>query len=278
MKLTKQQAADHRRACDLVASDRPLTIDEKWFVLTHWHEAGNATHTLDGAFFTPTGLATCLALHAAGRRIIDLGAGIGRLTWAFYGPFERIDNGVPAPELVCVERNPAYVEVGRRVLPEATWICADLFALPDLGRFDCAISNPPFGATARSGSGPRYRGRRVEYHVIDIARDLADRGVFIVPQTSAPFRYSGRPNLERGHGGDEYRRFVAATGITLGPSVGVDTTYYRNDWRGVTPTVELVVCDFAGGDDQEMDDLGDTVRPDGGRVVAASAQGALFSL
>jgi 2-polyprenyl-3-methyl-5-hydroxy-6-metoxy-1,4-benzoquinol methylase len=43
--------------------------------------------------------------------------------------------------MVCIEKNPDYVAVGRKVVPEATWICADVFDLPaDLGRYDRVVA------------------------------------------------------------------------------------------------------------------------------------------
>jgi predicted RNA methylase len=70
-------------------------------------------------------------------------------------------------------------------VPEARWVCADIFDLPgDLGCFDTAIANPPFGHIERSGDGRGYTGRRFEYHAIAVAATLARRGTFIVPQES----------------------------------------------------------------------------------------------
>jgi len=64
-----------------------------------------------GAHFTPAGLARDFAIDAGGgRRVIDLCAGIGGL--GFW-----LDLDGRAGELVCVEVNPAYVEVGRKILP-----------------------------------------------------------------------------------------------------------------------------------------------------------------
>jgi hypothetical protein len=246
MKLTMAAAKAHQRACDLLATQRPLTMQEREFVLRHWQESQNSTTvtTLAGAFFTPLDLAKDLALHVSGAvRLIDLGAGIGALAWAAYRKMVAGYLSPPPVEIVCVERNPEYVAVGRRVLPEAEWICADLFALPDeLRDFDVAIGNPPFGRTPRSGRGPRYTGRCTEYHVIDVAADLARRGVFLVPQTSAPFRYSGTPD-RRWDRSAEYLRFTQQTGIALEFNCGIDTATYTG-WRGVRPTVEIVTCDF----------------------------------
>jgi hypothetical protein len=135
------------------------------------------------------------------------------------------------------------------VLPEATWLCADILDLPDLanqfgGVFDRAIGNPPFGPLRRHRNAHGYAGRRFEYHTIAVAARLARRGVFIVPQTSVPFRHSGRPNFEPDQGDGEYARFTAGTGITLTATCGIDTSFLRHQWRGVSPRVEIVNADF----------------------------------
>ncbi|WP_051399805.1 N-6 DNA methylase [Haloechinothrix halophila] len=248
-KLTKKQAQLHRQACELVEADRDLDEDEKEFVLDHWQESSTAANSLEGAFFTPRSLARDLSVDLVGMnatRILDLGAGTGRLAFECRRLFAHRWNGEPRRELVCVERNPAYLKVGRKVLPEATWIGADILDLPtmQLGKFDAAIGNPPFGAVARTGNAPGgYRGRRFEYHAIAIAALFARYGVFLVPQTSAPFRSSGQPNLTW-DADEEYQRFHAATGLELQPGCGWDTSHYADDWHGVSPTVEIVTCDL----------------------------------
>jgi Methyltransferase small domain len=225
MKLTKVDAALHQQACDLIALARPLTIEEQEFVLRHWQESQNATTAtaLAGAFFTPLDLAFDFAIEVTAGRIIDLGAGIGTLSWAVRRHLTASPSR-PRPELVCVERNREYVRVGRRVLPEADWICADLFDLPMdfVGAFDTVIGNPPF--------------------VIDVAADLASDGVFLIPQHSAPFRYSGSEEFREDRH-PEYVRFSQQTGIELEPGCSIDTTAH-DGWRGVSPVVEIVTCDF----------------------------------
>lgn len=240
-KLTKQQAARHLEACDLLKKDT-LTEDDRWFVLEHWQESANHINSVAGAFFTPLGLARSFTIEAHGHRIIDLCAGIGTLAFMVramrcYGQ---------APEIVCVELNPAYVEVGRKVLPEAQWICADVFSLDvaQVGRFDQAISNPPFGKVARKTcAAPRYTGGKFEYHVVDIASGVADYGTFILPQESAPFRYSGRQRFEP-VSSSAYQRFSQQTGIELTNNCGIDTSEHQSEWRGVAPAVEIVLSDF----------------------------------
>ena len=239
-KLSKAQAKAHAEACAMLTKDR-LSEDERWFVLDNWQESANHINSTAGAFFTPTGLACDFAIETGGcRAFIDLCAGIGALAHMTQA---RCAWGKDVDRLVCVELNPAYAAVGRKIVPDAEWIEADVFALPDLGRFDMALSNPPFGATKRTGDGGHYHGRAFEYHVIDIASDLAEHGVFIIPQGSAPFRYSGHPYYEW-RPGPEYEAFSRATGIELGASCGIDCEAYRKDWRGVAPAVEIVTADF----------------------------------
>ena len=160
-KLTKAEAKAHAEA-EAILAKPTLTDDERLFVLEHWQESANHVNSAAGAFFTPYDLARDAALdvHNVGR-VIDLCAGIGTLSLAamWRGFYQRREMGQTL-ELVCVELNPAYVEVGRKMLPEARWVCGSIFDLPrDLGHFDSAISNPPFGKVDRGGgNAPRYTG------------------------------------------------------------------------------------------------------------------------
>src|SRR5262249_25969324 len=141
-----------------------------------------------------------------------------------------------------------YVAVGRKILPDATWVCADVFKLPMLGHFRWAIANSPFGSTSRNGGkAPHYHGSRFEYHVLDISSSLADFRGFIIPQTSAPFRYSGRQHFESVPLPDipHYAEFEEATRIVLENNCGLGTSIHRSEWRDVSPEVEIVTADFA---------------------------------
>lgn len=247
-KLTKQEEKLHAEALALVDLNRDLTEDEKVFVLDHFQEASTASNSTHGAFFTPAGLAQDFSVELTGRfgRFIDLCAGIGRLSFGCRNVFGHRWAGDPPREFVCVERNPDYVRVGRKILPEATWIEGDVLDVPGmgLGRFDCAIGNPPFGGIQRAKDAPGYTGRKFEYHVIAVAGTVADYGVFIIPQGSAPFRYSGRPCFEADTGDREYAKFTKGTGIVLDANCGIDTSIYADDWHGVSPAVEIVTVDF----------------------------------
>lgn len=250
-KLTKPQAKAHQKACDLLAQDR-LSEDDAMFVLENWQESAKHINTIAGAFFTPIGLARDLSIEVnPGSRIIDLCAGIGALSFFCSGGWKQ-------SEIVCVEINPEYAAVGMKIVPEARWIVGSVFDLPrDIGRFDFAIGNPPFGATPRDAKGPRYSGKEFELHVIDIASDLADFGAFIVPQLTAGFKYSGSPaggwpeTRRNGVGSgfsenktDAHQKLFDQTGIVLSPSCGIDTSVYDHDWHGVSVKTEVVTTDF----------------------------------
>jgi predicted RNA methylase len=244
-KLTKPQAKAHAAAVALLAKD-VLTIDDKIFVLENWNEGANHVNGSAGAFFTPHGLARDFAIDAYGGRTVDLCAGIGALAFSVFWRSEWNRDRDQAPkQIVCIERNPDYVAVGRKILPEATWICADVFEVDykALGHFGCAIANPPFGATPRAGKGPRYTGKAFEYHLIDLASDIADYGAFIIPQMSAPFQFSGVQCYGERKGAG-YQQFAEQTGVHLEPGCGVDCNFYREDWKGVAPSVEIVCANF----------------------------------
>jgi len=245
-RLTKAEAKKHAEAVALLAKDT-LTEDEREFVREHWQESATNVNSAAGAFFTPMSQAYDFALEfdVDGPRIIDLCAGIGNLSAAAWARATTHRwHGTPAAEIVCVELNPQYIEVGRKLFPEATWVEASIFDLPDLGHFDVAISNPPFGKVNRGGGGaPTYTGAEFEFHVIDIASQLADSGCFILPGNSVPFRYSGAPYYEDIEN-RKYETFKKQTGIELNAGIGVDTTVYIDDWHGVKVQTEHVWADF----------------------------------
>lgn len=240
-KLTKAQAKAHTQACDLLTKP-VLSEDDKEFVFRNWQESATHVNGADGAFFTPYDMAFDFALDVGGSRVIDLCAGIGMLSYAVWyrAQFDGAEINV-----TCVERNPDYVAAGKKLLPSATWIQADVFDVLDmgLGHFDYAISNPPFGKIKREKNAPRYTGAEFEFHVIDIAAHLADRGTFIVPQMSAGFNFSGRNGYERQTSGKAFA-FQEMTGHYFEGGCGVDTAYYQKEWRGVSPLCEIVCVEF----------------------------------
>lgn len=240
-KLTKPEIKAHKEAEALIECGRLLTEDEKEFVMDNWQEAATHINSAAGAFFTPRYLARDFSIEVDGSStkpgtLIDLCAGIGSLTHAVAHKFSRI---------VCVEINEAYARIGRRIVPEAEWLVCSAFdpRVLQLGRFAWAISNPPFGRIKADDYAGPYKGGDFEYKVIELASRIADFGAFIIPQMSAPFRLSGQ-QIYSHEEPDKPRKFREQTGIVMEPGCGIDTAIYKNDWRGVSPVCEIVVCEF----------------------------------
>lgn len=226
-RLSKAQIATHQKAVAILEQER-LSDDDREFVLDNWQESANHVNSAAGAFFTPSGLARDTAIYCNGAdTIIDLCAGIGGLgLWAWWLSGRKA-------QVTCIEVNPDYVAVGRKLFPEANWICASVEQAT--GRYDCAISNPPFGKTAKI-RGPRYSGED-DLAVVDIAADLTSWGVFILPSMSCPFEYAGKPHY-RERPSAKAAKFTAATGLVISCESS-DPSIYADDWRGVSPQVEV---------------------------------------
>ena len=244
-KLTKPQIREHEQAIRLIERGN-LSHDETLFVFENYREDAECINSKYGAFFTPFGLANDFTLqipyqYERSIKIVDLCAGIGVLSYA--ASLETCNRCLV--DITCVEINPKYVEIGRKLLPQATWICGDALdpqLLNGLGRFDFAMANPPFG-NIKSDFRKAYSSGKFEYMIIEAASRIANEGAFIIPQMSAPFRYSGTYNhvwLEEGNA----RRFENKTGIELEFNVGIDTATYKKDRHGVAPICEIVCCDF----------------------------------
>lgn len=192
---------------------------------------------LAGAFFTPYGLARDTIMEIDNSLdIVDLCAGIGMLS------FTALLHNTPK-SLTCVELNPEYAKVGKRILPEANWIVGDALSIDFDEKFDVCLSNPPFGVIKTGEYKGCYTGSAFEYKIIEKASTIARHGVFIIPQLSSGFKLSGNKTFEVFET-DVYKRFIKQTGIKLMNGAGCDTTFYKDDWHGVSPTCEIVICDF----------------------------------
>lgn len=256
-KLTKPQIKAHKEAEALIECGRRLTDDEKEFVLDNWQEAATHINSAVGAFFTPRALAADFAIEVNGSSCeagpcIDLCAGIGSLSYQVEHRFSR---------MVCVEVNPDYARIGRRILPDAEWLVCSVFEprVVQLGRFSWAISNPPFGRIKADDYRGKYSGTEFEYRVIEVASRIADFGAFILPQMSAPFRYSGQQSYREDES-DKARKFREQTGIIMEPNCGIDTSIHRDQWRGVAPVCEIVVCEFERPESAAVDLFGEPLE------------------
>lgn len=235
-RVTKKESQLRLKVMELVYSDRQLTEDDKEFIFNNYRGDGiGAT----GAFFTPEMLAWDFMLDAGcSDDCIELCAGIGRLSY-----YQFIRN--KPSHITCVELNPEYVLIGKRVLPQAEWITGDALQYTPDRFYRVAYGNPPFGKINTSGAYTgRYTGSEFEYKIIDRAREYSSYGVWIVPQGSAGFKYSGHTYYDRSIQSAKYIKFEKDTGLILHPGVGIDTSIYRDQWNGTKVTCESVLVDY----------------------------------
>jgi hypothetical protein len=101
----------------------------------------------------------------------------------------------------------------------------------------------------------------------DLAAHIPGYGAFIVPQMSAPFRYSGAQYYERNEH-ERYMKLAEQTGMYLDSGCGIDTTIYKDDWKHTAPIVEIVTCEFPR--------IVETVRPQPTPITAVTKQLGLF--
>ncbi|MGA4620857.1 methyltransferase [Citrobacter meridianamericanus] len=235
-RVTKKESQLRLKVMELVHSDRQLTEDDKEFIFNNYRGDGiGAT----GAFFTPEMLAWDFMLDAGcSDDCIELCAGIGRLSY-----YQFIRN--KPSHFTCVELNPEYVLIGKRVLPQAEWITGDALQYTPDRFYRVAYGNPPFGKINTSGAYTgRYTGSEFEFRIIDRAREYSSYGVWIVPQGSAGFKYSGHTYYDRSIQSAKYIKFEKDTGLILHPGVGIDTPIYRDQWNGTKVTCESVLVDY----------------------------------
>lgn len=235
-RVTKKESQLRLKVMELVHSDRQLTEDDKEFIFNNYRGDGiGAT----GAFFTPEMLAWDFMLDAGcSDDCIELCAGIGRLSY-----YQFIRN--KPSHIACVELNPEYVLIGKRVLPQAEWITGDTLQYTPDRFYRVAYGNPPFGKINTSGAYTgRYTGSEFEYKIIDRAREYSSYGVWIVPQGSAGFKYSGHTYYDRSIQSAKYIKFEKDTGLILHPGVGIDTSIHRDQWNGTKVTCESVLVDY----------------------------------
>ena len=247
-KLSKREISLQKEILEMIDRDEPLEQHERDFIYAHFDEAYYGHVSQSGAFFTPVEMAKEFHLDVPGgrgSRVVDLCAGIGMLSYIQYKNNYNYDR---PKEIVCVELNPEFVRIGKKLLPEATWICGDVLdksLWEELGPFDAAYGNPPFSKIKSTSdtSWLSYTGPEFEFKVMEVAARVADRSAFLIPQTSAPFKCSGQSGFSDNPNA-KYTKFLTDTGVMLTNGIGIDFAFYQNDWKNTSMLVESVCIDL----------------------------------
>lgn len=234
-RLSKKETKLHQQVLELIDSDKELTFEEKEFILQNYQGDGVGG---TGAFFTPADLAWDFTIDSGSTgRCLELCAGIGRLSFCQYYRHK------PA-HITCVELNPEYVMIGKRVLPEAEWICGDALTYTSERSYDVVYGNPPFGKikTSEAATGS-YSGSEFEYKIITHGSTFAPYGVWTVPQGSAGFVYSGAQYYDRRES-TKYKKFSEQTGLHFEAGCGIDTSLFRDQWHGTNVLCEVITVEY----------------------------------
>lgn len=220
-KLSKQAVKKHEAA--LVAleriKDEPRNINLREQVLRDYRADYDHNITWNNAFFTPPELAHEMMIECAGNgRVLDLCAGIGGLALAYGLRFANHIGKLSQLDITCVERSQSFVDIGRKLLPEARWIVGDIRD-PDLlkgERFDEVISNPPFGAVHER---QKHESKHMEFIAAETAMRLSDRGTFIVPHSVLSWRMNAQ-RFERFENA-KYESWSQRTGLAFEANCGI---------------------------------------------------------
>lgn len=248
-RLTKREIKDQRDLYNLAISglssqwwEREEQVDK---IYENFHPSIIDNQTENGAFYTPYGLAQDCAVftHRHGH-IVDVCAGIGMMAYRVK-QMDSYDKKIKS--ITCIELNPKAVEIGKKLLPEANWICGNVFDLdlwqsltkdlPD-NRFDIMISNPPFGKDMNKRTAPflNMSGER-DLMVLELALRYAKGGYFILPSGSVPFKFSGERYYknEPDRWMQRLKRFIKVNEEFKFNMVcdGIDTSIYKDDWKGL---------------------------------------------
>ena len=239
-KLSKRKWALHKEAQHMVDGTADLSFENRQFILENWSPLAQQDVGVAGIFFTPMQIGYEIQIEIPHEgRILDLFAGTGRL--AFNTLKYAYEND--AIEMVCIENNPEFVKVGKRVLPQATWIEADAFDAETylgLSNFDCVISNPPYGLSISQQKADRIGLQKApsQYMAAEIAMKVARYGVFVLNQADLPWKMSGIHSFAT-QKNEKYEKWREKTGIDFNPNCGLDLSMYENDWEGTKQMVEV---------------------------------------
>ena len=242
MKIPKRELKQQKELLHLIRSDKPLTPDEVDNFYENFNPGMIDSLTENGVFFTPIDLAFDVALFAPRYgHVIDVCGGIGGLSHAMLC---RDSDEKKIKSVTIIELNPEFIEIGKRLINDdrVKWICGNAFDkelwntltndLPD-NRYDCMLSNPPFGKMKLADPWLNYSGVR-DLMVAELCLRYAKSGYFILPSMSTPFKFSGEQYYQEWES-NEYKKFKKANAtIPFNMSCdGIDCDVFKDQWKNL---------------------------------------------
>ena len=248
LKLSKQDRKTHEQALALLNSGKSLTFDDAEFVHRHLRPDATTDIGKGSAFFTPWEIAADFQIETRSSercpiKVLDLCAGFGILSHQKFLRMRAYGN--PLPEVTCIEINPEYVEIGRKLFPEAEWICIDVLDVDRVlagRRFDEFYSNPPFGAISKPswGDRPGRKPVRWEYAVAEIGMRYAEHGTMICQQGITSWKMSGCQSFVEVDN-PVYKKWSGESGLVLANNCGIDCSH--TPFKGANVTVDICVVE-----------------------------------
>lgn len=258
-KISKRELNKHNAAVALLERGN-LDFNEREQVYADYHEGAGKMNNLISAHFTPTPIARSMAQNVRNHNWVDIGAGIGKLSYVMMreNSYHFKDGFIG----ICVEQCVEYYEIGKKLLPECVWINGSIFDQEVIDEIKMImsgmelkfsiISNPPYGNQVKGSSDQmKYSGATFEYKAMEMGAILgAYDGCFLIPQISAPFRMTG--DCSKGVYNEiyktrEYKRFLKETELGITANIGYSTEILDEDeqgWKDVKIVTEIAIVEY----------------------------------
>jgi len=247
-KLSKAEFKQQEQIFQLLQKDK-LTEQEVWSIYQDINP-GFIDNLQKGVYFTPIELAADFALMSYRYgNVVDVCAGIGGLSHCMKLR-DTYEGSIKS--FTCIELNPEFVKIGKKLLPEANWICANAFdkelwsnitsTLPG-NKFDVLISNPPFGKCP-SNAKPDWLNytEELELMVMELALKFSNNAYMILPAGSIEFKEEPYYQRVKSNKVEKFRKKNSQ--FFFQESMSISSDIYKQDWKNLASiNVECVeIC------------------------------------
>lgn len=267
-KISKQDLKVQKEVQELLWSKPTLTLDETEFIYENYNPSMDDNITEHGVFFTPLELAQDFNIFTSKKgHIVDVCSGIGMLSYKLIC-YAYYQNNIES--LTLVEYSPKFTEIAKKLISPLSaynedrrsftinFVCADAYAsdtwknlisslpLSADGKYNLMISNPPYGTCPKEYKDKysdhlKYFGER-ELMAVELALKYSRDANFIIPPGSSDVQFSGRPYMDTRESRKltRFRKVLGEDYFFKFEIDGVDTSIYKDDWKGTSILTECV--------------------------------------